>query len=170
MMARKTRRIAFSLVELVVVIVIIGILAAIAIPRLSRGASGASDSALAANLATVRGAITLYHAEHKNNWPGPTANDFEDQLTLYSDVNGTTAAAKNVAAGIKFGPYLLSVPPCPVGASAGTAQAFDVLVDTSTPFVPIPAGGEGWIYNNNTGEFMANTNDTDEDGRAYSDY
>lgn len=171
-MAQSNRRqSAFSLVELVVVIVIIGILAAIAIPRLSRGASGASESALMANLAAVRGAVAVYAAEHKNVYPGPLATDFEDQLTMYTDADGATNATKNPAAGFKYGPYLLSIPPCPVGQNAGKATAADVLIDAAnSPPVPVPASGEGWVYNPNTGEFLPNTDLADEAGKAFTDY
>lgn len=169
----KNRNRAFSLVELVVVVVIIGILAAIAIPRLSRGASGASESALAANLAAVRGALALYSAEHKNVFPGPDAATFKNQLTMYTDVGGGTSATKNIAGGFKYGPYLLAVPPCPVGQNAGKTTAADVLIDNAnSPPVPNPAsaGGEGWVYNPSTGEFLPNTDQSDEGGKAYTSY
>jgi prepilin-type N-terminal cleavage/methylation domain-containing protein len=159
----------FSLVELVVVIVIIGILAAIAIPRLSRGATGASQSALAANLATVRGAIALYAAEHNNRFPGPDAAGFENQLTQFSSITGATQATRDNTH--RFGPYLASIPPCPVGENAGTATATDVLIDAAnSPPVPVPAGGEGWVYNPNTGELLPNTNANDDAGNPFTSY
>jgi prepilin-type N-terminal cleavage/methylation domain-containing protein len=170
-MQSKGRQTGFSLVELVVVIVIIGILAAIAIPRLSRGASGASESALMANLTAIRGAITVYSAEHKNTFPGPAADDFVDQLTMYTDIDGNTNATKDAPNGFKYGPYLLSIPPCPVGQNAGADTAADVLIDAAnSPPVPVPGGGEGWVYNPNTGEFFPNTDLADEAGKAYTDY
>jgi prepilin-type N-terminal cleavage/methylation domain-containing protein len=168
-MSNKQSKKAFSLVELVVVIVIIGILAAIAIPRLSRGASGASTSAVAANLATIRSAITLYAAEHKNNFPGPTNTDFVDQLTMYTDINGNTSATRTTTH--IFGPYVLDIPPCPVGENGGTTTAAEVLIDsTNSPPTPVTAGGEGWVYNPSTGEFLPNTTQTDESGKAYNTY
>lgn len=165
------RKSGFSLVELVVVIVIIGILAAIAIPRLSRGAVGASQSALAANLATMRSAITVYHTEHKASHPGPTAANFADQLTMYTNINGGTNATKTNT--FRYGPYLLAVPPCPVGENAGTTTAADVLIDNAnSPPTPNPAsaGKEGWVYNPNTGEILANTNQSDDKGTPFKDY
>lgn len=168
MMRNKTSKRGFSLVELVVVIVIIGILAAIAIPRLSRGAEGASTSALAANLATIRGAITMYAAEHGNTFPGPDADGFVDQLTKYSDRQGNTADSRDP--NHPYGPYLLSIPPCPVGENAGKASASDVLVVSTSPPKPAPATGEGWVYNKDTGEFLPNTETTDESGKAFDEY
>lgn len=156
----------FSLVELVVVIVIIGILAAIAIPRLSRGAGGAADSALAANLATVRSAISLYASEHRTVFPGPDATGFVDKLTKFSDAGGTTSATKT--ASCIYGPYLFAIPPCPVGENAGSAT---VLIDaTNSPPQVVTTGGEGWVYNPNTGEFIANTSTKDASNKTYSSY
>jgi len=155
---------AFSLVELVVVIVIIGIIAAMAIPRISRGSAGAGDSTLRGNLAIIRNAINLYMAEHNNNLP--TQAKFVEQLTTYTDINGNISAVRDAAH--PFGPYLLAIPPCPVGNQANpTAIAFD------TTEGPIPAPTTdvgGWIYNVNTGEFRANTNATDANGVSYFTY
>ncbi|MFO0840300.1 MAG: prepilin-type N-terminal cleavage/methylation domain-containing protein [Phycisphaerae bacterium] len=161
----NTRR-AFSLVELVVVIVIIGILAAIAIPRLSRGAGGAADSALSASLTTVRNAVALYATEHKNAYPGPDAAGFADKLTKFSNAGGTTSATRTATA--IYGPYLYAVPVCPVGENAGSAA---VLIDSAnSPPAVNTAGGQGWVYNPSTGEFVANTAQTDTSGKAYNTY
>ena len=161
--ANRASRSAFSLVELVVVIVIIGIIAAMAIPRLSRGTAGASDSALAGNLAIIRNAINHYAAEHNEVFP--TQADFEDQLTMFTSLTGGTATSRSAAN--PFGPYLTAIPPCPVGDQTDpTAVAFDAV--NSPPSVTADTGG--WIYNPNTGEFLANTNATDQNGRAYNTY
>jgi prepilin-type N-terminal cleavage/methylation domain-containing protein len=169
-MARsKLTRPGFSLVELVVVIVIIGILAAIAIPRLSRGSAGASNAALAANLATLRNAINLYAAEHNNTFPGPDATGFADKLTKYTDVAGNAVAARDATH--TFGPYLVAVPPCPVGENAGKTTANKVLIDSSnTPPAPSTSGGEGWVYNPTTGELLANTTTKDDAGKQFNQY
>jgi general secretion pathway protein G len=148
---------------LVVVIVIIGIIAAMAIPRLSRGTAGAGDSALAGNLAIVRNAIQIYGAEHAGSFP--TEADFADQLTMYSSLTGGTSGTKDATN--RFGPYLVAIPPCPVGDQTDpTAVAFDNV--NSPPSVAADNGG--WIYNYKTGEFLANTNLTDELGKAYNEY
>lgn len=165
MLLWKNRKLAFTLVELVVVIVIIGILAAIAIPRLSRGSGGASSAALAANLATVRNAIALYAAEHNNAFPGPDAAGFVDKLTKFSSVSGETSGTRTAV--FKFGPYLTAIPPCPVGENAGSAT---VLISTTSPPTPNPSGGQGWVYNPTTGEFLANTTQIDDAGKAYNQY
>lgn len=160
----RTQR-GFSLVELVVVIVIIGILAAIAIPRLSRGSAGADEAAVSGNLAIVRNALNLYFAEH-GKYPGPTAADVANQLTQFTDKAGNAQATKDGTH--KFGPYLLAVPVAPVGENAGDA---DILIDSSnSPPTVVTTGGEGWLYNPNTGEFVINSTKTDEGGTAYNTY
>jgi len=157
---------AFSLVELVVVIVIIGIIAAMAIPRLSRGAAGASDAALAGNLAMIRNALNLYAAEHNNVYPDTDEATVILQFTTYSSGAGATNAAKSST--YKFGPYLLAIPPCPVGAPT---DATGILIDTTnSPPTVVTTNGEGWVYNPNTGEFLANSTATDEFGKAYNTY
>lgn len=172
---RKVR--GFSLVELVIVIVIIGIIAAIAVPRISRGAKGANESAVRGDLASLRAAIDLYAAEHDGIFPGKlkndgtaggTASDFVDQLTKFSSSKGVTGAY-NASTGIIYGPYLRSgMPPLPVGANAGsTTVLFDA---TNSPPSVSEGGGEGWVYNPNTGEILPNTSASDEGGTAYTTY
>ena len=160
----KTRSKAFSLVELVVVIVIIGIIAAMAIPRLSRGTAGAGDSALAGNLATMRTAINLYSAEHNNKFP--TQAKFTEQLTKFTNANGDDNPSRSSS--YPFGPYLMAIPPCPVGSQATpSAVAFDSTVGA----IPTPtADTGGWIYNPGTGEFRANTNAADASTKPYFNY
>lgn len=163
--SRRTKS-GFSLVELVVVIVIIGIIAAMAIPRLSRGSAGAGDSSLAGNLAVMRNAINLYAAEHNNKFPGHDSGVVKDHLTKFSSEAGATNATRSST--YKFGPYLAAIPPCPIGTPANPTS---ILLDsTNSPPAVNTAGGEGWVYNPNTGEIIANTNATDANGKAYKDY
>jgi general secretion pathway protein G len=167
-MPLRTRKTGFTLVELVLVIVIIGVLAAVAIPRLSRGSAGAGNAALATDLAMIRNAINLYAAEHNNVFPGPDATGFADKLTKFSNGAGVISATKDTSH--PFGPYLLAIPPCPVGENAGTATAANVLISATAPPTPDPSGGEGWVYNVTAGEFLANTTTTDDAGKAYNTY
>jgi prepilin-type N-terminal cleavage/methylation domain-containing protein len=166
MRSNITRPKAFSLVELVVVIVIIGIIAAMAIPRLSRGAAGAGDAALAGNLAMIRNALNLYAAEHNNVFPNTDEATIILQLTTYSSGAGATNATKTST--YKYGPYLVAIPPCPVG---NPTDATGILYDaTNSPPTVDGTNGEGWVYNPDTGEFLANTTAPDEFGKAYNTY
>jgi type II secretory pathway pseudopilin PulG len=152
------------LVELVIVVVIIGVIAAIAVPRISRGARGAGESALRGNLASLRNAIDMYAAEHGGNWPGADGAEATliRQLTEQTDAGG--------AAGGNLGPYLRrGFPQIPVGPNAGTARG--VLMVTSTPpVVDEDTATAGWVYNYQTGEIVANSDDPDEAGDGFNTY
>jgi prepilin-type N-terminal cleavage/methylation domain-containing protein len=165
------RRRGFSLVELVIVIVIIGIIAAIAIPRVSRGTRGAGESALVGDLAVLRNAVELYASEHNGAYPGSTADgtgngaDTEgsliSQLTKFSDVSGDVQDAW--AADHPFGPYVRKgIPPLPVSTKRGNTG---VQIDTTnTPPAVVATAGIGWVYNPDTGDLVANSDETGEDG------
>jgi prepilin-type N-terminal cleavage/methylation domain-containing protein len=161
MTAAHTRRsAAFSLIELVIVVVIIGIIAAIAIPRMSRGAEGAGDSALTADLTTLRNAIDLFQTEHGGAYPDlVTSPNF---LTQYTNEAGTAFQATKDATYF-YGPYIRAIPKLPVGVEKG-----------KNTFTAGPAytAGFGWIYIQGTGTVTANTKATEADARGvlYSSY
>lgn len=149
-------RAAFSLIELVIVVIIIGVLAAIAVPRLSRGTEGAGDSALAANLAELRKAIDRYAAEHGGNYPDD--DTIAQQLTQFTDDQGNISATRTGQH--HLGPYLRKVPPLGVGPEKAVNGISDGDGD-----------GVAWIYNEDTGQIRANTDDLQDDrGIEYRDY
>lgn len=164
----RTKKRAFSLVELVIVVVIIGVIAAIAVPRISRGARGAADSALKMSLAGMRNAIDMYAAEHGGDFAASEVGDTEatliGQLTKKTDNQGVVGA---VAGTHIFGPYLRGgFPPLPVCAAKGKTT---VKLVTGTP--TFQATGEGWVYSTDLGEIMANCDaETDEKTVAYNTY
>ena len=166
-MARREAplRAAFTLIELIVVIVIIGILAAMAIPRMSRGTAGATQTVLIGDLAVLRNAIRTFAEEHQGRFPpGPDSTDVEKQLTQFSDEAGTSTSAVKDASH-RLGPYLARIPRCPVVTGASRDR---IRIATASP--PNVSGPQGWAYNVNTGEFIANSTDTDGDGTAYNTY
>ena len=156
----RLRSRAFSLIELIIVVVIIGIIAAIAIPRLSRGAAGAADSALIADLAIMRSAIDLFITEHTGT--RPTLANFDNQMELFSDIAGATAASKGGA--FIYGPYLRAVPALPVGARKGSKLVKGPPADGT--------GTEGWVYDQATGNIQANcaATELDDSGTPYNTY
>ena len=156
-LSRKRANRAFSLIELIIVVVIIGIIAAIAIPRMSRGAAGAADASLSGSLAVMRSGLDIYAAEHGGAFPALAT--FVDQMTLFTDVNGATNAAKGGA--FIYGPYLRKVPPLPVGTEKGST-GITALAGTVAM---------GWVYNDVTGTMVANTTiETDDSGKLYNTY
>jgi prepilin-type N-terminal cleavage/methylation domain-containing protein len=149
------RQCAYSLIELVVVVMIIGMLASMAIPRMSRGAVAASGSSLLGDLTVVRTALLRYAIEHRNSFPGADAAKVVAQLTQYSDLGGSTSPTRTAAA--IYGPYLLSIPPCPVGYNPDSNE---ILIDeANSPPKASGASSAGWVYNPHTGEFYPNASD-----------
>jgi prepilin-type N-terminal cleavage/methylation domain-containing protein len=151
---------AFSLIELIIVVVIIGIIAAIAVPRLSRGSEGAADAALIGDLAVLRSALDLYETEHVGTLP--SVAEFENQMTLFTDINGNSNATKTGA--FIYGPYLRELPPLPVGSMRGNT-AIKIAPPTGTL-------SAGWAYDPATGEIRANcaTGEQDDAGTDYNTY
>ncbi len=155
--SKKRANRAFSLIELIIVVVIIGIIAAIAIPRMSRGAAGAADSSLSGSLAVMRSGLDIYATEHGGTFP--VLATFADQMTLFTDINGTTNAAKGGA--FIYGPYLRKVPPLPVGTERGSTGVTDSAGTAAM----------GWVYNDVSGTILANTTvEADESGTLYNTY
>lgn len=128
----------FTLIELVVVIMIIAILGAIAAPRLMSTRQTAVDAGLIKTLANVRNAISIYTSENGGVLPG-------------ADGNAATLTTNLV-------PYLRGpFPGCTIGGATTPADIRMVTAGTA-PLVGDAAPAEGWAYNTNTGEFIANFN------------
>ena len=116
----------FTLVELVVVVLILGIIAAIAAPKMFNTANDAKDSSTKQSLAVVRDAIELYRAQ---NTAYPTGAALATNLKTYLR-----------------GPFPTS--------QVGNLNA-NVFVSAADPIV-VAGAGEGWAYNQTTGEFVIN--------------
>jgi len=154
---RTTRRAGFTLVEILIVVIILGILASIIIGLFSNTSKDAGESALRDNLRSMRNAIQVYLAQHATY---PALGSFEAQMTQYTDATGGTSATKTATH--VFGPYILAMPPLPVGINKGQVDV------TTTTY----AAGFGWGYDDNTGSFKANCPDgeTDDSGVRYNSY
>jgi general secretion pathway protein G len=146
------RRSGFTLVELLIVVVILAILAAVVIPQFNSAAHEAKESALVANLGTVRQAIALYRVQHDEVYPGQTDwNEMVTQLTNATNADGTSGGG--------FGPYLRTGFPINPITAVNTGKNSDVLTS--------PSGPEGYAYSPVTGELRANTPGTAPSGTAY---
>jgi general secretion pathway protein G len=171
----KTKRSAFTLVELVVVVLILGIIATVAVPRVVRSATSASESALKQDLASIRSAIELYSNDHGGTFPGAVADGlsnaanseacFKSQLLNYTNVSGGASTTKGVA--YPLGPYLRKpFTKCPVGPNAGTET---IKMETSGAVLTGADESTGWRYDVTTGEFIVNSNDLAQDGTTQFD-
>ena len=130
MKARK----GFTLVEILIVVVILGILAAIVIPQFSDASTQSKLSSCRTTLQSLRSQIELYKIQH-NDTP-PALATFGNEMTLYSDASGGTAAAKDATH--IYGPYMQRVPTNPWNDSETLAAA--------------DAAGVGWVYDEATGD------------------
>lgn len=155
----------FTLIELLIVVIIIAILAAIAIPQFSNSSADAQESALDANLATVRSAIELYRVQHSSVYPGVAASSggtaanctgtlgsaavntpaaLTDQLTKFSNAAGQTCTVAGT--GFLFGPYMRAIPTEPTTSIATVAVI-------NGPMTTPAANSTGWVYSLTSGQF-----------------
>jgi general secretion pathway protein G len=163
-MKRGARK-AFTLVEILIVVIILGILAAIVIPQFTEASAEARVSNLMTNLQTIRSQLLLYKTQHLESYPaagdGEDGDDFANQMTQYTDVDGAVSATPDTD--YPYGPYLQSVPVNPVSGD----NTVTVVQDGSTTF-SAPDADAGWWFNAVTGEFRANITDarTTADGET----
>lgn len=161
----------FTLIEILIVVMVLGILAMIIVPQINVSTSDAKESTLATNLTTLRNAIELYYHQHDSVYPGAVQTDgsavstaaeaataFEQQLTRYTEVDGTVSDTKTTDA--KYGPYLKNgaLPTNPFNDLA------TVLCDIATNDITSKASDTttGWKFYILTGNLMANDGDHDD--------
>jgi prepilin-type N-terminal cleavage/methylation domain-containing protein len=183
---KLSSRSGFTLVELLIVVFILAVLAAIVLPRFNSSTDEAKEAALRSSLLEMRNAIELYYHQHNNVYPGFNKTDgtgkttidaegqtaFFNQLTLYTDVNGKTAVAKDLEANpqIRYGPYLKrsTLPVNPIDGSAHVTLLLNNAALDQHDQPPAPrAGDSGWWFNVVSGKFVANTPGSGIDGTPY---
>lgn len=157
----------FTLIEVLIVVMVLGILAMLIIPQVTVSTDDAKTSTLQTNLSTLRNAIELYYHQHNNRYPGQTDNSggapadaaaaqiaFLQQLTQFTEVDGTVATAKSPTA--KYGPYIKSstLPANPYNDLAL------VLCDIAETNITTKASSDtttyGWKFYTQTGVLIAN--------------
>ncbi|MBT4863608.1 MAG: prepilin-type N-terminal cleavage/methylation domain-containing protein [Planctomycetaceae bacterium] len=123
---QRTNRRGFTLIELVVVVLILGIIAAVAAPKMFDTAGDARTNSTRQSLVVVRDSIELYRAQ-----------------------NGSYPPAATLATALE--PFLRGAfPTCQVGNTNA-----DIFVSAANPIV-VGGAGQGWAYNQTTGEFVIN--------------
>ena len=157
----------FTLIEMIIVVIIMGILAAVIIPRISMTTDQARLNTLKTNLTAMRSSVEIYVAQHDGAYPGarkndgtanPTANDaitaFTEQLTQYTEFDGTVSATKTADA--KYGPYIKggALPTNPFNDS--NAVVCDITTTNITTRDWDGTGTAGWHFYTKTGVLVAN--------------
>jgi prepilin-type N-terminal cleavage/methylation domain-containing protein len=178
---KHTAAAGFTLIELLIVVIILAIISAIAIPQFSAATSDAQQSALDANLSTVRNSLEQYRAQHTGNvYPGAAASSgatcpggatagggaagslkaMQDQLQFPSNAAGQTCSVADAT--FRYGPYLRQgIPPEPINNDA-------TVVVTNVGTITPAATGKGWAYDAKSGQFIMNSAVADPNGKAYS--
>lgn len=176
----------FTLIELLIVVIIIAILAAIAIPQFSNTSGDAQESALQANLGTMRSAIELYRVQHRNALPGvavaaataaetaactgaggaivvPAAGaaTFTAHMTGFTNANGVVCSVATPNGIFSMGPYLREVPTDGITTPANREVVMVAVAGAGAAPDPAAATG-GWQYDPRNGNIRVNSN---ADGR-----
>ncbi len=162
-MLRRTRK-GFTLIEILIVVIILGILAAIVIPQFTNASKDAKKSALVTMVQSLRSQVALYKLQHNDNLPGyvagggavpadPDSAIFWSQMTLFSDADGNTNAAKTVV--FDKGPYMQSIAVNPLNNSSLVVGGTDTA----------PAGAAcGFVFDFNSGNGSGKVWGTDTNG------
>jgi len=160
----------FTLIEILIVVIVLGILGMIVIPQIRPNIEDARMSTLTTNLSSLRQAVDLYYIQHDSTYPGvrditgnvtadaaAAATAFVQQLTRYTETDGTVSAVKTADA--RFGPYLKggSLPPNPFNDN--NEVVCDVAEDDIT--VRVSSGTKGWKFYTQTGVLIADDGDHD---------
>lgn len=161
---KNSNRRGFTLMEVLIVVVILGILAATVLPQFASSTANAKESALKQDLQLLRSQLQLYRFQHDGAVPNGTADNVVKQLTLVTDLSGTTAPVGT--SGYPFGPYLMGqLPQNPYNAGNGlmvvTGPVSAAAVDAAAVQGSVKVG---WIYSTDTGEIKANTAGKTADG------
>jgi general secretion pathway protein G len=144
---KRQNRKGFTLIEILIVVIILGILAAIVIPQFTNASKEAKQSAVVTMVQSTRSQIALFKLQHNDMLPGAatlvdTGGTFDEatfwnQLTLFTDLAGGTATAKDSTH--VYGPYMQSKPSNSLVAAANAS----VVVDgTAAP----SGGGAAFVY------------------------
>ncbi len=132
MLAHRTARKAFTLVEVLIVVVILGILASIVVANMMSSVDDAKIATAQNELGKIQRAVEIFIARNENNIPAVTAGD------------GTWGPIVNTRE------YLREAPSNPyVGSANSKVIALGTAPDAAYQTT------HGWIFNAATGEVWA---------------
>jgi general secretion pathway protein G len=143
-MSMFRRRNAFTLIEVLIVVIIMAVLAATIIPQFSMSTNDAKNSAVTFNLHTIRSQIEMYRVHHPGKLPGPTAQNFTDQMTKKTDATGALSDAG------PYGPYVQGQLPANPFNGKSTVSIITAAAATGDD-------STGWQYDKTGGGFYPNS-------------
>jgi len=138
-MAVKTKRRAFTLVEILIVVVILGILAAIVIPKFANASIDAKRNGLSSSLQSLRAQIELYMIQHGNTSPPISGTDW------------TSLTDTSTYSGKQVGPYVTVSP-------TNQLNGFSSVLVVNTDQVAggaVATPGTGFVFNSINGKLWA---------------
>jgi general secretion pathway protein G len=163
---------AFTLLELLIVVIILAVLAAIVLPRFSTVTANARAVMLMDDLRIMRSQMMVFKAQHNGVAPGypgcntdstPDSNSLASHITLVSTAKGQTAPVGTP--GYEYGPYMREMPENPVNGKKNV-----LVIADGADFPTAPSNQFGWVYQPSTLTFRADSDGTDESGKAYFEY
>jgi general secretion pathway protein G len=140
----RSRRAAFTLVEVMMVIVALAIIAGVVVPQVTTIIDDAKNSAMLRDLRELTGAIERYRMDHNGAPPDLIQSQTLIQLVSTTDVDG------NVGSGAEhiYGPYLEKVP---ANQLNNVRRVF--RVNTAPP--SSLSSRVGWVYHPDSGQIWA---------------
>jgi len=162
----------FTLVELMIVVAIIGILAAVAIPKFAQMLEKSREGATKGNLGALKSATSNYYADQQGVYPATLST-----LT-WSIVSGGTIITTFPAfipnyvdqvTGVKVTGTNTANNPANSGPGVFTPTLVTVGTFASPAFVNV-AAGQGWKYDNSSGNIWVNSTMVDSAGNSYTIY
>lgn len=169
----------FTLVELLIVVIILAILAAIIVPQFVSSTDDAKIASLDSTLAKIRSSLTRYSLQHNGRYPGlystidgiTAVNNpfnrvvtFNDQLMLYTDINGKSSTIK--VSPFIYGPYLKKrIPKNPV-----TTDPNLVIINSGELGMSGDFARGGWKFDGLTGQFIANDTSLDPNNIRFDNH
>ncbi len=150
----KAKR-GFTLIELMIVVAIIGILAAVVMTKFNQMMEKAREGATKGNIGSIRSAISIYYGNQQGNWPTCLTDVlFQNYMTVLPAVKVTHPVS------IFLSGYAL----------AGTVNTVATEAVAASTEGPTTTTGDGWMYNQQTGDVFVNNAQTDSGGNPYTLY
>ena len=145
----------FTLIELMIVVAIIGILAAVAIPKFAQMMEKAREGATKGNIGAIKSAISIYYGDQQGNWPTSITDVlFQNYMTTLPAVKVTHPSSMFAGQNVLKG----TINTCATENVANTTE------------VPTILTGDGWMYNQQTGDVFVNNAQTDSGNSPYTLY